>query len=51
VGVDNVTVRKLIDVLVYIERNKSPGDIVTLQIIREGAALNVPVTLEERPAP
>jgi S1-C subfamily serine protease len=51
VGVDNVTVRKLIDVLVYIERNKSPGDIVTLQIIREGTALNVPVTLEERPAP
>jgi len=51
VGVDNVTVRKLIDVLVYIERNKSPGDIVTLQIIREGTALNVPVTLVERPAP
>ena len=51
VGVDNVTVRKLIDVLVYIERNKRPGDGVTLQIIREGTALNVPVTLEERPAP
>ena len=51
VGVDNVTVRKLIDVLVYIERNKRPGDIVTLQIIRDGTALNVPVTLEERPAP
>ncbi|MGC9443839.1 MAG: S1C family serine protease [Candidatus Methanospirareceae archaeon] len=51
VGVDNVTVRKLIDVLVYIERNKSPGDTITLQILREGTARNVPVTLEERPAP
>ncbi|HDS46392.1 MAG TPA: PDZ domain-containing protein [Methanomicrobia archaeon] len=51
VGVDNVTVRKLIDVLVYIERNKNPGDIVTLQIIREGRELSVPVTLGVRPGP
>ncbi len=51
VGVDNVTVRKLIDVLVYIERNKSPGDTVTLRIIREGVAREVAVTLEERPEP
>ncbi len=51
VGVDDVvTVRKLIDVLVYIERNKNPGDTVALKIIRNGELLSVDVTLGVRPA-
>lgn len=49
VGIDAVTVRKLIDVLMYIEREKNPGDTVTLKIIREGELLNVDVTLGVRP--
>ncbi|MEA2066265.1 MAG: PDZ domain-containing protein, partial [Thermotogota bacterium] len=51
IGVDDdVTVRKLIDVLVYIERNKNPGDTVALKIIRNGELLNVNVTLGVRPS-
>ncbi len=49
VGIDTVAVRKLIDVLVYIERNNHPGDTVTLTIIRNGEFLDVDVTLGERP--
>ncbi len=49
VGIDAVTVRKLSDVLMYIEREKNPGDTVTLKIIREGELLNVDVTLGVRP--
>jgi S1-C subfamily serine protease len=49
VGVDNVTVRKLIDMVVYIERNKKPGDTVTLEIIRNGEHLNLNLTLGVRP--
>jgi S1-C subfamily serine protease len=51
VGIDTVEVRKLIDVLVYIERNNHPGDTVTLTIIRNGEFLDVDVTLDERPPP
>lgn len=50
VGIDDITVRKLIDVLVYIERNKKPGDTVALKIIRNGELLNVKVTLGVRPS-
>jgi S1-C subfamily serine protease len=50
VGIDDVTVRKLIDALVYIERNKNPGDTVALKIIRNGEPLNVDVTLGVRPS-
>jgi S1-C subfamily serine protease len=50
-GIDDVAVRKLIDVLVYIERNKKPGDTVALKIIRNGELLNVNVTLGVRPTP
>jgi S1-C subfamily serine protease len=51
VGIDTVAVRKLIDVLVYIERNNRPGDTVTLTIIRNGEFLDIDVTLDERPPP
>lgn len=51
VGLEDVEVRKLIDVIVYIERNTSPGDTVSFKIIREGEPLNVDVTLGVRPPP
>jgi S1-C subfamily serine protease len=51
VGIDNRDVRKLIDVLVYIERTKNPGDTVTLTLIRNGELLDIDVTLGERPPP
>ncbi|WP_309492435.1 S1C family serine protease [Candidatus Hecatella orcuttiae] len=51
IGVDDVEVRKLRDGIVYIERNKQPGDEITLTIIREGQVLTVELMLGERPPP
>jgi len=51
VGVNDVTVRKLTDMMVYIERTKKPGDTVTFKIIRKGEPLNVDLTLGVRPQP
>jgi S1-C subfamily serine protease len=45
VSVDGKRVRSLDDLLSYVE-GKKPGDKVTLQIIREGQRLDVPLTLE-----
>ena len=49
IGVDNLAVRKLIDILVYIERTRRPGDTVTLTIIRDGAQMPIVLTLGVRP--
>ena len=49
VGIDNIEVRKLSDMLLYTERFKQPGDSITLKIIRDGATSSVNVILGERP--
>ena len=49
VGIDNIEVRKLNDMLLYTERFKQPGDSITLKIIRDGATSSVNVILGERP--
>jgi S1-C subfamily serine protease len=51
VGIDDQPVRKLSDLAVYIERNKRPGDQVTLTIIRNGKQLDINLILGERPPP
>jgi len=51
VGVDNVNVRKLEDLLVYIEYNRRPHDLVTLKIVRNNESMSVVVELENRPPP
>jgi S1-C subfamily serine protease len=51
IGIDNTNVRKLSDLSLYVERNKSPGDTVTLKIIRDGNEMSVNLVLGERPAP
>jgi len=48
VGIDNQSVRKLNDLVVYTERNKRPGDQVTLTIIRNGTQQLMNLTLGER---
>jgi S1-C subfamily serine protease len=48
VGVDDQPVRKLNDLVVYIERNKHPGDTVSLTIIRDGQQQLINLTLGER---
>ncbi len=48
VGVDGQPVRKLNDLVVYMERNKHPGDLVSLTIIRDGQQQLIDLTLGER---
>ncbi len=51
VGVDYHIVRKLSDLTIYIERNKRPGDQITLNIVRNGQTQSLDLTLGERPLP
>ncbi len=50
-GVDNVSVTKLEDLLVYVEYTRRPHDLVTLKIDRNNESMSVVVELENRPAP
>ncbi|MEM0079027.1 MAG: trypsin-like peptidase domain-containing protein [Nitrososphaerota archaeon] len=45
IGIDDVTVFGLADLLAYLEEYKRPGDTVTLKIIRSGAEVEVKLTL------
>lgn len=48
IGIDEIEVRRLEDLLVYIEYNRIPNDEVVLKIYRESAIISVLVELEER---
>lgn len=49
-AIDGQTVRVFDDLLGYIVRHTRVGDTVTLDIVRDGKPMQVPVTLEARPA-
>jgi S1-C subfamily serine protease len=49
VGVDNQTVRKIDDILVYLQREKTVGDEIQLTILRDGQEMMVTATLGARP--
>ncbi|MCX6031350.1 MAG: PDZ domain-containing protein, partial [Chloroflexi bacterium] len=50
-AIDGQTVTKFDDLLIYLERNKSPGDEVKLTIVRAGEGQKtITVKLSERPA-
>jgi len=51
VGIDGQLVKKITDLVVYIERNKRPGDSINLTIIRDGQEIDIPLQLGERPLP
>ncbi len=51
VGIDDQPVRKLTDLVVYMERNKRPEDWINLTIIRNGNQTSIPLKLGERPLP
>ncbi|HSF79753.1 MAG TPA: PDZ domain-containing protein, partial [Anaerolineales bacterium] len=48
--INGQAVRSFDDLLIYISLNTSPGQTVTLTILRDGEYSTVDVTLEERPA-
>jgi len=49
VKIDNWPVRKVQDILVYLERYKSVGDFVTFTMLRDGQTVEVDLQLGERP--
>ena len=49
IGVDNKTVRKIDDILVYLQREKTVGDELQLTILRDGNEMQVTATLGARP--
>lgn len=51
IGVDGLTVKAFNDLVVYLERNKRPGDTVTFTIIRNKSVMEIDVVLGERPPP
>lgn len=51
VSIDDLEVRKIDDILVYLGREKSVGDEVQLTIIRDGRHMELSVMLAERPSP
>lgn len=48
-AVDGKVVRKIDDILIHLQREKSVGDQIVLQILRDGKVTDVVITLEERP--
>lgn len=49
VAINGVPVKGLDDILTYLVEKTSPGDKITLTVIRDGAVIDVSVTLGERP--
>ncbi len=49
VAVDGMDVRKIDDILVHLQRVKTVGDEMNLEILRDGRTTNVAVILQERP--
>jgi S1-C subfamily serine protease len=48
-AVDGKVVRKIDDILIHLQREKTVGDTMILQILRDGKTIDVAITLEERP--
>ena len=47
--VDGIEVRKIDDILIHLQRAKSVGDEMVLEILRDGRTTNVTIVLQERP--
>ncbi len=50
IAVDDRPVTSFDDMLVYLARNTSPGDTITLTVLRGGETINVQLTLAPRPS-
>ncbi|MGV7225670.1 MAG: S1C family serine protease [Nitrosopumilus sp.] len=48
-AVDGKEVRKIDDILIHLQRAKSVGDEMVLEVLRDGRTTNVTITLDERP--
>ncbi len=48
-AVDEIEVRKIDDILIHLQRAKSVGDEMTLEILRDGRTTDITIVLQERP--
>jgi len=48
-SVDGIDVRKIDDILIHLQRAKSVGDEMMLEVLRDGRTTNITLTLQERP--
>ena len=48
-AVDGIEVRKIDDILIHLQRAKSVGDEMTLEILRDGRITDITIILQERP--
>ena len=48
-AVDGIEVRKIDDILIHLQRAKSVGDEMILEVLRDGRTTNVSIILQERP--
>ena len=48
-SVDGIEVRKIDDILVHLQRAKSVGDEMILEVLRDGRTTNISIILAERP--
>jgi S1-C subfamily serine protease len=49
ISVDGIDVRKIDDILIHLQRVKSVGDEMNLEILRDGRVSQITIVLEERP--
>jgi len=49
VSVDGIDVRKIDDILIHLQRVKTVGDEMVLEVLRDGRTTNVTIVLQERP--
>lgn len=49
IEVDECPVKRSEDLIIYLERYKSPGDLITLKVVRNNKVLDINLTLGERP--
>ena len=47
--VDGIEVRKIDDILLHLQRAKSVGDEMVLEVLRDGRTTNITIVLQERP--
>ena len=49
ISVDDKEVRKISDILIHLQREKSVGDVMSLGILRDGEFMHISLELVERP--
>ena len=49
IAIDGKTIRSIDDILVHLQRSKSVGDTIVLEILRDGQKIELTLVLEQRP--